>query len=241
MPGRHQKQRSKKKQSKRGQPSEMETVLLDSVHGRRRTEAAILKDLVPPKLHEQKRKAMAHFALAKKDNTPLNCSDVMASLVANRERVAAIAPRSTWREKSAAADAAALIVAHKKRVKEEAAEAAKAAAAKPLRGGRAGYKGRPTQALEGEVKPLPKPQHGGKKHFHSNPGKKKVDRADAKKEYPPAKLPTKQVFVDKKEAPAKMSAKTSAKQSAVAKKATALIEKAAAKKAAPAKKQSRRK
>lgn len=51
MPGRHGKQRVKKKKSKRLPVTEMEKVLKDSIHGRKRTEAQILKNLVPP-LHQ---------------------------------------------------------------------------------------------------------------------------------------------------------------------------------------------
>lgn len=51
MPGRHGKQRVKKKKSKRVPVTEMERVLKDSIHGRKRTEAQILKNLVPP-LHQ---------------------------------------------------------------------------------------------------------------------------------------------------------------------------------------------
>lgn len=51
MPGRHGKQRVKKKKSKRLPVTEMEKVLKDSIHGRKRAEAQILKNLVPP-LHQ---------------------------------------------------------------------------------------------------------------------------------------------------------------------------------------------
>lgn len=51
MPGRHGKQRVKKKKSKRLPVTEMERVLKDSIHGRKRTEAQILKNMVPP-LHQ---------------------------------------------------------------------------------------------------------------------------------------------------------------------------------------------
>ncbi|EAN96582.1 hypothetical protein C3747_613g39c [Trypanosoma cruzi] len=48
MPGRHGKQRVKRKKSKRQKPSEMERVLLDSIHGRKRRERDILKKHLPP-------------------------------------------------------------------------------------------------------------------------------------------------------------------------------------------------
>ncbi|KEG12223.1 hypothetical protein DQ04_01881070 [Trypanosoma grayi] len=48
MPGRRGKQRVKRKKSKRQKPSEMERVLVDSIHGRRRKERQILKNHIPP-------------------------------------------------------------------------------------------------------------------------------------------------------------------------------------------------
>ncbi|KAH8613340.1 hypothetical protein ERJ75_000798500 [Trypanosoma vivax] len=48
MPGRHGKQRVKRKKSKRQRPSEMERVLLDSIHNRKRKEREILKERLPP-------------------------------------------------------------------------------------------------------------------------------------------------------------------------------------------------
>lgn len=53
MPGRHGKQRIKKKKSKRLPVTEMEKTLKDSIHGRKRTEKQILAPLVPP-LHRPK-------------------------------------------------------------------------------------------------------------------------------------------------------------------------------------------
>lgn len=50
MPGRHGKQHTKKKKSKRLPTTEMERTLKDSIHGRRRTEREILKNLIPPKV-----------------------------------------------------------------------------------------------------------------------------------------------------------------------------------------------
>lgn len=51
MPGRHGKQRLKKKKSKRMPVTEMERTLKDSIHGRKRKEKEILKNLIPP-LHK---------------------------------------------------------------------------------------------------------------------------------------------------------------------------------------------
>lgn len=48
MPGRHGKQRIKKKKSKRLPVTEMEKTLKDSIHGRKRKEKEILKNLIPP-------------------------------------------------------------------------------------------------------------------------------------------------------------------------------------------------
>lgn len=50
MPGRHGKQRVKRKKSKRLPVTEMEKTLKDSIHGRKRKEKSILKDLIPPKV-----------------------------------------------------------------------------------------------------------------------------------------------------------------------------------------------
>ncbi|CAD2215914.1 hypothetical protein AGDE_00837 [Angomonas deanei] len=50
MPGRHGKQRVKKKKSKRQPVTEMEKTLKDSIHGRKRKEKQILKVLVPPRV-----------------------------------------------------------------------------------------------------------------------------------------------------------------------------------------------
>lgn len=48
MPGRHGKQRMKRKKSRRERPTEMEVTLKDSIHNRIRKEKAILKDMIPP-------------------------------------------------------------------------------------------------------------------------------------------------------------------------------------------------
>lgn len=48
MPGRHGKQRIKKKKSKRLPVTEMEKTLKDSIHGRKRKEKEILKQLIAP-------------------------------------------------------------------------------------------------------------------------------------------------------------------------------------------------
>lgn len=53
MPGRHGKQRIKKKKSKRLPVTELEKTLKDSIHGRKRKEKDILKHLIPP-LHTPK-------------------------------------------------------------------------------------------------------------------------------------------------------------------------------------------
>ncbi|CCW64080.1 unnamed protein product [Phytomonas sp. EM1] len=50
MPGRHGKQRIRKKKSKRAPVTEMERTLKDSIYGRKRKERAILKELLPPKI-----------------------------------------------------------------------------------------------------------------------------------------------------------------------------------------------
>ncbi|CCW70232.1 unnamed protein product [Phytomonas sp. Hart1] len=50
MPGHHGKQKIRKKKSKRAPVTEMERTLKDSIHGRKRKERTILKDLIPPRI-----------------------------------------------------------------------------------------------------------------------------------------------------------------------------------------------
>lgn len=63
MPGRHGKQRIKKKKSKRLPTTEMERTLKDSIHGRKRKEKAILKDLLPPKVASKANKVVLSSSL----------------------------------------------------------------------------------------------------------------------------------------------------------------------------------
>ncbi|KAG5499449.1 hypothetical protein JIQ42_04921 [Leishmania sp. Namibia] len=63
MPGRHGKQRVKRKKSKRQPVTDMERTLKDSIHGRKRKERSILKNLIPPKVQPKMNKAVVSSAL----------------------------------------------------------------------------------------------------------------------------------------------------------------------------------
>lgn len=63
MPGRHGKQRVKRKKSKRQPVTDMERTLKDSIHGRKRKERSILKDLIPPRLAPKMNKVAVSSAL----------------------------------------------------------------------------------------------------------------------------------------------------------------------------------
>eukprot|EP00758_Cryptobia_borreli_P010333 Tbor_TRINITY_DN5559_c1_g2::TRINITY_DN5559_c1_g2_i1::g.13198::m.13198 len=56
MPGRHGKQRQKRKKSRRERPTDMEVTLKDSIHNRTRNERSILKTLISPVLPKLTRK-----------------------------------------------------------------------------------------------------------------------------------------------------------------------------------------
>ncbi|KAG5476582.1 hypothetical protein CUR178_03753 [Leishmania enriettii] len=63
MPGRHGKQRVKRKKSKRQPVTDMERTLKDSIHGRKRKERSILKNLIPPKVQPKMNTAIVSSAL----------------------------------------------------------------------------------------------------------------------------------------------------------------------------------
>ncbi|KPA86702.1 hypothetical protein ABB37_00796 [Leptomonas pyrrhocoris] len=63
MPGRHGKQRVKRKKSKRLPVTEMEKTLKDSIHGRKRKEKSILKNLIPPQITPKMNKVAVSTSL----------------------------------------------------------------------------------------------------------------------------------------------------------------------------------
>ncbi|KAG5501769.1 hypothetical protein JKF63_04037 [Porcisia hertigi] len=63
MPGRHGKQRVKRKKSKREPVTDMERTLKDSIHGRKRKERSILKNLIPPKMVPKMNKVVVSSTL----------------------------------------------------------------------------------------------------------------------------------------------------------------------------------
>ncbi|AIN99125.1 hypothetical protein LPMP_260100 [Leishmania panamensis] len=63
MPGRHGKQRVKRKKSKRLPVTDMERTLKDSIHGRKRKERSILKNVIPPKMAPKMNKIAVSSAL----------------------------------------------------------------------------------------------------------------------------------------------------------------------------------
>ncbi|KAG5476308.1 hypothetical protein LSCM1_04015 [Leishmania martiniquensis] len=63
MPGRHGKQRVKRKKSKRQPVTDMERTLKDSIHGRKRKERSILKSLIPPKVVPKMNRVVVSSAL----------------------------------------------------------------------------------------------------------------------------------------------------------------------------------
>ncbi|KAH9598670.1 hypothetical protein LSM04_008692 [Trypanosoma melophagium] len=71
MPGRRGKQRVKRKKSRRQKPSEMERVLVDSIHGRRRKEREILKNHIPPQVKVKTNKVALSSALPMFNELPL--------------------------------------------------------------------------------------------------------------------------------------------------------------------------
>lgn len=77
MPGKHGKQRMKKKKSKRQPVTEMERTLKDSIHGRKRKEKDILKHLIPPKVALKANKVVISKSLPMFQNsTPAAPKDI---------------------------------------------------------------------------------------------------------------------------------------------------------------------